>query len=543
VTRANDPANDLKGIAGRKVFVALPEADEKHAATLAALRAADLKPPAEPQRRPAGTEAALDVLDSSVSPPPVAVMPSYMLRLLEGCGSVNKGDLKVIGSTAPVSFITVFLSDSIDAETQAAIQDSLLSLTSDPQLLKQMESRDGFKPINLPAEARTEVRHDWPDWRGSGRDGHVPGLPAQLPRTVKVIWKQPAMTACLAGLSVSDGRLIIAERDLTDQYDYYRCLNADNGDLLWQVAFPASGQLDYGQTPRATPVVHGGKAYLLGAFGGLRCVDAANGSTLWQRDLPREFQATLPTWGMCSTPLVVDDLLIVNPGGPDASLVALDCATGRTRWATPGAPAAYSSFICGAFGGRRQIVGYDRDSLGGWDVKTGQRLWRLVPPNEGDFNVPTPIAVDGSVLVSTENNGTRLYRFDDSGRIIPEPAGHYDVLAPDTSTPVITCGRVFGAHRGLHCLDIRNGLRPIWRADDESLGDYASLIGDQRRVLVVTMGGELILLDATANAEPVVSRLRVFEEDVEVYSHPALVGPRLFIRGGSSVMCIDLGTS
>jgi hypothetical protein len=119
-------------------------------------------------------------------------------------------------------------------------------------------------------------------------------------------------------------------------------------------------------------------------------------------------------------------------------------------------------------------------------------------------------------------------------------------LAPDTSTPVVTGGRVFGAHGGLHCLDARDGLRPIWRSDDDkTLGDYASLIADDRRVLVVTMTGELILLDATASASAsaIVSRLRAFEDDVEVYSHPALVGTRLYIRGGDSVVCIDLAAS
>jgi outer membrane protein assembly factor BamB len=229
----------------------------------------------------------------------------------------------------------------------------------------------------------------------------------------------------------------------------------------------------------------------------------------------------------------------VNPGAPDASLAALDCATGRTRWTAPGGPAAYSAFICGEFGGRRQIVGYENDSLGGWDVKTGQRLWKLIPPAKGDFNVATPIAVEGGVLVSTENNGTRLYRFDNAGRIIPTPAAQSADLAPDTSTPVITAGRVFGAHAGLHCLDVRNALRPVWR-NGESHGDYASLIADERRVLVITVDGELILLDAAADAGAIVSRLRVFD-DVEVYSHPALVGTRLYLRGGSAVVCIDLG--
>jgi outer membrane protein assembly factor BamB len=355
------------------------------------------------------------------------------------------------------------------------------------------------------------------------------------------------MNGGLAGLSVSDGRLIVAERDVTDEFDYYRCLNADTGELIWQIMFPATGRLDYGQTPRATPVIRNGKAYLLGAFGTLRCVNVSDGSTVWQRDLPGEFHAKLPTWGMCATPLVVDDLLIVNPGAPDASLVALDCATGKTCWATPGAPAAYSAFICGQFGGRRQIVGYDRESLGGWDVKTGERLWRLVPTTSGDFNVPTPVAVDGGVVLSTENNGTRLYRFDDSGRIIPKPAAEYADLAPDTCTPVAAAGRLFGAAGGLHCLDTRDGgLRPVWRSEDDKLGDHASLIADDRRVLVVTVRGELILLDATAAADagPIVSRVRVFgDDDAEIYSHPALVGTRLYVRGGDSVVCLDLGAS
>jgi outer membrane protein assembly factor BamB len=308
------------------------------------------------------------------------------------------------------------------------------------------------------------------------------------------------------------------------------------------VAFPARGQLDYGQSPRATPVIHEGRVYLLGAFGDLRCVDVTDGKLIWERQLPREFQAELPTWGMCSTPLVLDDLLIVNPGGTNASLAALDCITGCTRWTIPGLPAAYASFIRGEFGGRRQIVGYDRHSLGGWDAKTGKRLWQLLPPTEGDFNVPTPIAVDGGILVSTENNGTRLYHFDDSGRIVPQPAGEYADLAPDTATPVVAGGRVFGAHLGLHCLDARKGLQPIWCREDDALGDYATLITDDERVLVITLGGELILLDGRSDQCAIISRLRVFEDDVEVYSHPALVGTRLYVRGGSSVVCMDLGT-
>lgn len=539
IARVSDSAKSLKDISGRKILFGLPESDGKNAAAIAALRAAGVEVPAKPVRRPVYTDAALDVLDSDAPPLPVAVVPAYALRLMEGCGSTTPGALKVIGTTQPVPFITVFVADAIAADKREKILTTLLGIKADAKLLKALESRDGFKPLNSGPQTSAG---DWPDWRGPGRDGHVPRLPARLPAQPKLVWKKAAMTGGLAGLSVSGGRLILAERDFADEQDVYRCLNADTGELVWLAAFPAPGKLDYGQSPRATPVIHADRAYLLGAFGELRCLNVADGKVLWKRHLPREFKAELPTWGMCSPPLVVDDLLIVNPGGTNASLAALDRATGRTRWTTPGAPAAYAAFICGEFGGHRQIVGYDQHSLGGWDVKTGARLWQLVPPTEGDFNVPTPIAMEGGLVVATENNGTRLYRFDDAGRIIPKPAAVYADLKPDTATPVVTGGRVFGAHRSLHCLDARAGLKPLWQREDSALGDHTSLFADSERVLVVTMGGELLLLDAKSERCSILSRVKLFADDGDVYSHPALVGTRLYVRSSASVVCVDLQT-
>src|SRR5205085_1807124 len=113
----------------------------------------------------------------------------------------------------------------------------------------------------------------WPDWRGLRRDGHVPRLPARLPASPKFVWKKGTMPGGLAGLSVSDGKLILAERDFAEEHDVYRCLNAATGELVWGIEFSARGKLDYGQSPRATPLMHHGRAYLLGAFGGLRCLN------------------------------------------------------------------------------------------------------------------------------------------------------------------------------------------------------------------------------------------------------------------------------
>ncbi|MBN1419183.1 MAG: PQQ-binding-like beta-propeller repeat protein, partial [Planctomycetes bacterium] len=205
-----------------------------------------------------------------------------------------------------------------------------------------------------------------------------------------------------------------------------------------------------------------------------------------------------------------------------------------------GAEAAYASFIAGTFGGVRQIVGYDKVSLGGWDIESGKRLWTLVPPESGDYNVPTPIDVGGKLLVATENNGTRLYRFDGTGAIVPEPIAANEDLVPDTMTPVVLAGRVFGVSGSLACLDLAGGLRTLWLEDDRAFADYASLIGAGDRVLATSVRGELILIDARADRFACISRVKVFGEDSDVYAHPALAGKRLYLRDAESIICIAL---
>jgi outer membrane protein assembly factor BamB len=266
----------------------------------------------------------------------------------------------------------------------------------------------------------------------------------------------------------------------------------------------------------------------------------ASGQVLWQMDLAVAFQIDPPTWGYCASPLIADGVLVVNPGAATASLVGLDPESGAVRWQTPGGAAAYASFLAGNFGGRRQLIGFDATSLGGWDPASGQRLWTLAPAVKGDFHVPTPVVVDGMLALSSENHGTRLYRFRLDGSLDPEPAANCADLAPDTTTPVATAGRLFGNWTDLYCLDLADGLRPVWSARDRAYDERACLIASTDRVLFVSGQGELLLLDATAAQHRVLSRQWAFGEPCEVYSHPALVGDRLYVRGSEAIRCLRL---
>jgi len=545
VAKRGDTATKIEDLAGRRILLGCANADEKYSAALAALKAAGIPEPKLIETRSACSDAALDVVDSMEYPPPVGMISSYALPLLEGCGSIKKGDLKVVGQTGPVPFVTVFCSAGMSPEKQQKLMDALLAITKNPKLMKAMETKNGFIPFDdaAPAPATPHAKagaQDWPDWRGAARDGHVPQLPAVLPEKAQMLWQKPAMNGGLAGVAVAEGRVIVADRDAADERDVFRCLDANDGRLIWLVDYAAHGKLDYGQFPRATPVIRDGRVYLLGALGSLHCVRLTDGKILWQRNFIKDLGGSLSPWGSCATPLLVDDLLIVNPGGAKTSLVALDCNTGKTRWAAPGNPSAYSSFISATLGGKFQVVGYDKVSLGGWDPKSGERLWTLTPPAKGDFNVPTPLVVEGRLLVATENNGTRLYGFGDDGKILPAPLAQYADLAPDTTTPVVTNGRVFGCQSGMNCLDLNDHLKPIWRGQNNDLDGHASLFASPDRVLVVALSGELFLFSAESGKYEVLSRLRLFEDDAEVYSHPALVNNRLYIRGSTSICCVDL---
>ena len=367
----------------------------------------------------------------------------------------------------------------------------------------------------------------------------APWLPDRLPEAADFAWSAPLAAQGPAGVAATADVVVVADRDLADRNDVFRGLSAEDGGELWAVRYPAAGELDYGNSPRATPLIHEGLAYLLGAHGHLHCVEVESGEILWRRDLVNDFRVTPPTWGYCSSPLIADGRLVVNPGAADASLVALDPETGDVLWKSPGRPPGYASFILAELGGRRQVVGYDAESLGGWDPATGRRLWELVPPHGGDFNVPTPVVLGGRLLVSTENNGTRLYDFAEDGTIVPEPVASNETLAPDSSTPVVLGGRVYGCWSGLHALDA-DDLQPAWSAADQPYQGYASLIAAPGRLLVTGEDGDLLLVDATADEHRLLSRLPLFPERTQILSHPALAGRRLYVRGAASVVCLEL---
>lgn len=534
VVPKNDRARKLGDLAGYRVLLGTPDADEKHKAAIKTLKAAGVSVP-EPQETFEGCgDAALAVLENRGPQGAVAVISSYAMALLEGCGTIPRDTLRVLGATEPVAFIAVFATDRVTAPAAREILAALQTVRESPELLKALETKNGFVPVESPS--------GWLQWRGPRRDGLVDQLPERLPAKPEFLWRKRLTGHGFSGLVATEREVIVADRSRADDKDVFRCLDAESGAQRWKLEYPAQGKMDYGAAPRATPLIDGDRVYLLGAFGDLHCVALDDGRILWKKHLIREFGAKLVTWGMCASPLLVDGRLIVNPGAKDASLVAIDAVSGEIVWKCPGKPAAYSSFLVGRFGGVRQIVGYDADSLGGWDVATGRRLWTVALAEKDEFIVPTPIDFGGRLLVVTKNNAALIFDFDDQGVARAKPTAVNEDLASESSTPVLIAGKIYGCHDKLLCLDPAAGLKKVWDAEDPAFDEYASLIGSPDRILVATIHGELLLVHAGKDRYELISRLRAFEETSRLVSHPALVGNRLYLRDDSTIGCLLLNS-
>lgn len=542
IVRKSDPARVMKDLVDYRLLFGPAADEERHSAALASLAEHGVTPVPPLRTAASNTAAALAVVEGAAD---AAVVSDYAAPLVDGCDGVDKGTLRVIGRTSPVPFITVFATAQVTDVVERAVVDVLRQVADDRPLLEALRSKTGFVELQTQPEAKScppaqSSASSWTDWRGPDRAATSPHVPGHLPARVNFLWRRGLTGPGLSGVTATRRHVIVADKGERNDRDIWRCLDADTGQEVWTIAYATRTTMEFTNAPRATPVIHGDRVYLLGAFGDLHCVDLRDSRIVWRRNILKDFGAEPATWGVSSTPLIVDDKLIVSPGAQEASLAALDLDTGETIWKTYGAPAAYASLIVGAFGGVRQIVGYDAVSLGGWDPNTGQRLWELLPPERGDFNVTTPVNIDGRILLSTKKNGTRLYAFGDDGRILPTPLAWNPGLKPDTSTPVVTDGLLFGCSEGLFCLDLDKDLKTLYAAtDDAAFKTHAAFIAGRSRVLTMSVDGELILFQATRNSFTPISRLRLFQ-GVEVWSHPALVGDRLYVRSMNEVCCVLL---
>lgn len=146
VVADKDPAITAADLAGYHIIFGVTEAEEKHKAALALLKDFKIAVPEKLETCLSCSDGATTVIDQSKQGKKIAtVISSYAQPLLEGCGTIKKGDLRVVGETAPVPFIVAHLTGN--AALHADLSKALLAVANDADLCKVLETKAGFVAI------------------------------------------------------------------------------------------------------------------------------------------------------------------------------------------------------------------------------------------------------------------------------------------------------------------------------------------------------------------------------------------------------------
>ena len=185
--------------------------------------------------------------------------------------------------------------------------------------------------------AQSARADDWPQWRGPKRDGvwRETGIISKFEgRRLKPAWSVPILGG-YSGPTVADGRVFVTDRTTKpSQTERVLCFDEKTGKSLWTHQYDCVySNVGYDTGPRASVSIDNGRAYSLGSMGHLFCLDAKSGAVLFKHDLNTEYGIRMPVWGIAASPLIEDDLLIVQIGGErNACVVAFDKKDGSERW-------------------------------------------------------------------------------------------------------------------------------------------------------------------------------------------------------------------
>jgi len=402
-------------------------------------------------------------------------------------------------------------------------------------------------PLLLLAPAPNATAGDWPHIHGPNRDGQAQGekldttwLNRPSQPGPKQLWTIRSGEG-FSGISVAGDTAILFHRVGGNQR--MQALNPATGDTRWQTDFPTDyrGGIEPDGGARSTPVIDAAtkRVFVLGPAGNLHAVDLATGRKIWTRALQADTRALEGFFGAGSHPLLAGGRLLVNIGGRDAGIVALDPANGKTIWSATDERASYSG---GTLHKDKAIV-ITRMKCLSIDPASGAVGWEFPFGMRGStVNAAIPLVQDNTLFVSASYRvGAKA--FDISGPRPRELWANDSSLSAQYTTPVIVDGHLYGTHgredRGsgeLRCVELATG-KVKWTQPGAGM-QFVIAAGDL--LLLWKIDGNLTLIRANSERYEQLQRANITGNLSR--STPSLSNGRLFVRATPGpLVCLEVG--
>lgn len=410
------------------------------------------------------------------------------------------------------------------------------------------------RSANLPAASS-----DWPQWRGPQRDGvsKETGLLKQWPKEgPKLVWQVNDLGDGYSTPSVVGDRIYLMSNQGMEN-EFVQARSTKDGKPIWTTRIGNVGNPN--QNPpypkaRSTPTVDGKFIYALGSDGDIACLETGTGKIRWQKNIRKEFGGQPGEWAYAESPLVDGDVVVVTPGGAEATIVALNKKTGALIWksAIPeGDPAAYASAIVVQAGGRKQYVQSLTKGYVGVDAKTGQFLWRYKEVAKGPAQYFTPIARGEYVYGGALGVGGGMVRLKPASDGIAAEQMYFQRGLPNGIGGAVLVGdHIYGTEVGQNLVsaDFITG-KVKWQ--DKSFG-WASLAYADGHLYLHGINGDVALVEATPEAyrekgrftppaQPKKKQAGPFPEGA--FAYPVIANGRLYIRDLGTLWAYDIKQS
>ncbi|MFN2516994.1 MAG: PQQ-binding-like beta-propeller repeat protein [Pyrinomonadaceae bacterium] len=379
----------------------------------------------------------------------------------------------------------------------------------------------------------------WTNFRGPNRDGRYDEMAVltQWPAGgLSPVWKQPIGVG-YASFVVADGRAYTIEQ--RRRQEVVAAYDVSNGREIWKQAWNAEYTDSTGDGPRATPTWEDGRIYALGATGELRCLDAKTGGVVWGKNILSDNGASNLSWAMSASPLIVDDKVIVLPGGSgNRSVVAYNKMTGAPVWKSQDDTAAYVSPMLVTLAGRRQILVVSASRVMGLVPEDGSLLWSNTWDTDMGINVSQPIVVDNNrfFISAGYGKGAALVEVTGSGKNFSARNVWENInMKNKFNSSVLHEGYVYGLDEGiLTCLDVKTGARK-WKGGRYGYGQVLLASG---HLIISSDSGELALVKATPAQYSEVARFSAIEG--KTWNYPAIAGGHLLVRNANQMAAYNI---
>lgn len=389
----------------------------------------------------------------------------------------------------------------------------------------------------LSTEIFAQTGGDWPQWRGSNRDGisKETGLLKQWPADgPPLAWKTTGAGGGYSSFSIAKGRLFTM--GLRKDREYVVAFDVATGKQVWATAHGGAFRNDRGDGPRGTPTVDGENLYALGGDGDLSCLEARTGRVLWTMNVLQKFGGSNITWGISESPLVIGEKVLVNAGGPGASIVALNKKDGTLVWKSQSDRAGYSSAIPVQIGNTTQVVFFTHQRAMGLDLKDGKLLWEYARPANNVANVATPVIRGNRVFISSDyGTGAGLLEIKADGQaqevyFTKEMRNHH-------SSSILIGDYLYGFSSGILTAMRFDTGDVAWK--DRSVGK-GSLVYADGDLYALSENGVVGLIEATPTGYREKGRFRIAQDSLPTWTHPVVAGGRLYLRDQDTIYAYDV---